>query len=159
MSYGLDFLRKTPDQSWEEALDTTEEETGADRPGARPDAEVWARIVADARQVLGEVGLHEDDDYFELDHERTGIQLSLYAASAGLTVPYWYSGAEAETVVGLVYRLALIVERHTGLAGYDPQTGLAVSDAAARPELAVQVFDQTAVMFARRGIRSPGNDH
>ncbi|GGN63283.1 hypothetical protein GCM10010112_22400 [Actinoplanes lobatus] len=156
MSYDLTFLAKSDDQDWEDALEALEEEQGDD--GGSPDRAAWDRIVADAREFLGDVELYEDGSYLELDHEATGIQLSLYAREAGIAVPYWYSGQDAERIVALIYRLGLVVERHTGLAGYDGQVGLGVAEAAGQPELAVTIFDQVARSFASRGIVSPSNE-
>jgi hypothetical protein len=159
MSYDLTFLRKNDDQSWDEALEALEERVELDADSGSPDVQAWAHIVAEARQFLGDVELHQSATFFELDHESTGIQVSLYGDEAAITVPYWYAGADAESVVGLIYQLGLIVERHTGLVGYDGQVGLAVAEASARPQLAVSCFDQVAESFARRGIASPTNDN
>ncbi|HZM80106.1 MAG TPA: hypothetical protein VFC19_30600 [Candidatus Limnocylindrales bacterium] len=150
MSFDLTFVPKSPDQSWDEALDAAEDET--DRA---PDAQAWARIVDDARQILGDIGLHAGGDYFELDHEPTGIQLSLYAGGAGITVPYWYTGAEAQEIVRTLYRLGAVIEKHTNFSGYDSQAGMPIAEAAKRPELATASFDMVAASFARRDISSP----
>jgi hypothetical protein len=58
-----------------------------------------------------------------------------------------------------MYQLGLIVERHTRLVGYDGQVGLAVTEAADQPQVAVSIFDQVAQSFARRGIANPSNDN
>jgi hypothetical protein len=159
MSYDLTFLRKNDDQSWDQALEALEERVEEDADTESPDAEAWAHIVAEVRQLLGDVELHQNAQFFELDHEPTGIQLSLYGDEAGITVPYWYAGSGAAAIVGLIYQLGLIVERHTRLVGYDGQVGLAVVEAADQPQLAVSIFDQVAQSFARRGIASPSNDN
>lgn len=157
MSYDLTFLRKNDDQSWDQALEASEERVEADPAAETPDAEAWTHIVAEAQELLGDVELQQNAQFFELDHERTGLQLSLYGDEAGITVPYWYAGSDAATIVRLIYQLGLIVERHTGLSGYDGQVGLAVAEAADQPQLAVSIFDQVAQSFARRGIASPSN--
>jgi hypothetical protein len=159
MSYDLTFLPKNDDESWEQAFEAMEERAEDDVETGSPDVEAWARIAAEARQVLGDVELHESADHFELDHEPTGIQISLFGGEAGVTVPYWYKGSDAAAIVGLIYRLGLIVERHTGLVGYDGQVELAVAEAAGQPELAVSCFDQVAQSFASRGIASPSNNN
>jgi hypothetical protein len=97
-------------------------------------------------------------DAFELSHDPTGIQLSLFGAEAGITVPYWYKGADAMVILELVYRLGHVIEKHTGMSGYDGQVGLTLAEAASRPRLSAKVFDQVADSFARRGIGSPSND-
>jgi hypothetical protein len=138
---------------------------GEPRPGARParfgpegspDARAWERILAGARDLLGEVEVHAADSWYEFTHEPTGIQVSLEATMAAITVPYWYSGARAESVLRLVYRLGQIVESATGLAGYDPQVGMPVSEAVSHLGQGVAVFDRTAAMFAQRGTRTGG---
>jgi hypothetical protein len=154
MSYDLTFLPKSADQSWEEAMAA---EAAADDDDAVPSAEVWARLLAAGREVLGEVSVYEGDGSYELDHEATGIELSYYAGEAAITVPYWYRGDDARRVVELIYRLGAAVEGATGLTGFDPQVELGIADAAARPELAVATFDQVAASFAARGIVSPSN--
>jgi hypothetical protein len=151
MSYDLMFVPKSDDQSWDEALKAAEEDDNTGRPS--PD--VWANLLAAARQVLGEVSVSENGEWYELDHEATGIQLSYYPREADITVPYWYSGERAKAIVNSIYRLAEAVEKATGFPGYDPQVDLPVSEAIAEPELAVNSFNQVAASFAERGITSP----
>lgn len=150
MSFDLTFVRKSADQSWDDALNAAEDETDG-----VPDARAWGRIIDDARQILGVIDLHEGGDYFELDHEPTGIQVSLYADEAAVTVPYWYKGAQAQEIVRTLYRLAAVIEEHTELSGYDEQADLPVAEAAERPELAAASFDMVAASLARHGISSP----
>jgi hypothetical protein len=153
MSYDLALLRKGADQSWDDALLGAED----DASGNLPAGDVWAAIVAAAERVLGAVSTQTGGHSYELGHEPTGIDLSLYANGAAITVPYWYKGERAEAIVRAMYELSRIVEQRTGLTGYDLQTELSVEDSAARLELAVAIFDQAAASFARRGIRSPSN--
>ncbi|XVV09188.1 hypothetical protein ACQP2X_30620 [Actinoplanes sp. CA-131856] len=150
MSYDLIFLHKADGQSWEEAIEADEEQV-ADGPGKMPDSQMWASVLEGAREILGEVTEFRGDDYYELDHEPTGIQLSLYSKSAAIAVPYWYSGSDATRIVEALYDLARVVERHTGLKGYDRQTGSPTAEA--RPDAAAAVFDQVAVSLGRRGSR------
>lgn len=154
MSFDLTFVRKSDDQSWEDALDSVDD---YETDGA-PDALAWARIVDGARQILGDIELHDGGDYFELGHEPTGIQLSLYAGEAAINVPYWYSGAEAQEIVRTVYRLAAVIEEHTDFSGYDEQVDMPVAEVAHRPELAIASFDMVADSLGRRGISTPGLD-
>ncbi|WP_433060754.1 hypothetical protein [Dactylosporangium sp. CS-033363] len=145
MSYDLTFLHKPADVSWDDLRDAEED---ADLSDEAPDAAQWAAITAAATQLLGEVELHAGEAFFELDHNPTGLQLTLYAGSAAITVPYWHQGPDAQRVVRTMYDLAAIVERHTGLTGYDPQ--LERPTAEASPEHAVTIFDQTAAILRRR---------
>ncbi|MFD6261180.1 hypothetical protein ACFWDK_27675 [Micromonospora chalcea] len=153
MSYDLIFVPRGNDQSWEDSLEAAEEADTAEPPRA----EAWDRIVATARQVLGEVSVFEGADNYELTHEPTGVQVSYYADEVSVTVPYWYRGGDARAVVTAVYQLGAAVEAVTGLSGYDPQVELPLAEAAARPELAVAAFDEVAGSFARRGVSSPSN--
>jgi hypothetical protein len=103
MSYDLMFLRKDDDQSWDEVLEEAEEWEAEDGTGGPPDAAAWALIVTDARRILGaEVEEFRSAEAFELSHGPTGIQVSLYNAEAGITVPYWYKGADAMVIIELV---------------------------------------------------------
>ncbi|MFI5490518.1 hypothetical protein [Micromonospora echinaurantiaca] len=153
MSYDLIFVPLSDDQSWDDAVEAAEEADSDERPSG----EAWARLVVAARQVLGEVSVFEGAHNYELTHEPTGIQVSYYAAEAGITVPYWYRGGDAQAVVTAMYQLGEAVQAVTGLPGYDPQLELPLSDALARPELAVRVFDEAADSFAERGTSSPSN--
>jgi hypothetical protein len=154
MSYDLTFLPKPADQSWVEALAAVGSE-----PGGLPDPEVWERLVASARQLLGDVDVFVDDDHFELVDLPTGIQLSYFPSEAGIEVPYWYHGTDAQAVVRMVYRLGRVVEAITGFAGYDPQLELNLADATERMGLAVAIFDQVAADSAEYGRPNRAGDH
>ncbi|MEV4140821.1 hypothetical protein AB0J72_52725 [Dactylosporangium sp. NPDC049742] len=147
MSYDLTFLLKdSASPSDAEDVEDGEgwDDDDDDEALEAPDGVAWERIVEESRSVLGDVDVRRHDGYFELDHEPTGIQVSLYADEAGVTVPYWYSGAEAEAIVRVMYQIGEIVERCTGMAGRDEQVGLPVADAAGRQQLAVSVFNHVS---------------
>lgn len=158
MSYDLTFLPKTEDQTWDEALDASEQRVVASMrsgaPSAGYDPEVWARLVAAAREELGEIEVFEGDESAVVSHD-SGIQLSLYAHEAAMTVPYWYGGEEAEAVMARVFRLATVVERETGLQGYDSQLGLPLAEAAAELGLSRGTFDRVAEAMAGMGLGPP----
>jgi hypothetical protein len=158
MSYDLIFAPKTDDQSWEEALEALQEAGDGDDEGDPVSPEVWAGLLEAAQQVLGEVEVTEDDDYYELKEESTGIELSYFPGNVEITTPYGYSGDRAKTIVTSLYRLAEAVQEITGLPGYDPQVELPVSEAISQPDLAVTAFDRAAALFAERGITTPGDD-
>ncbi|GAB4070515.1 hypothetical protein GCM10028777_35900 [Angustibacter speluncae] len=158
MSYDLTFLPKTDDQTWEEALDASEQRVVASMksgaPSAGYDHEVWARLVAAAREELGEVEVFEGADHGEVSHD-SGIQLSLYGDEAAITVPYWYDGEEADAVMARVFRLAAVVERETGLQGYDPQAAMPLAEAAAEMGLSRATFDRVAEAMATTWLGPP----
>jgi hypothetical protein len=155
MSYDLNFYRRLPGESWEEAFEANED---PDRAGGRPAAEVWSRLVAQAREILGEVEIFGAAQNMELTHDPTGIQLACWSDFAAINVPYWYVGAEATAVMERVYALARAVEQETGLEGYDPQLDQPLADLAhAKAERAAQTFDfVTREMDAY--LRKPGTD-
>ena len=155
MSYDVHFYRRLPGESWEEAFEANED---PDRAGGRPAAEVWSRLVAQAREILGVVEILGAAQNMELTHDPTGIQLSCWSDFAAINVPYWYTGAEAIAVMERVYALAWAVEQETGLEGYDPQLDQSLADLAhAKADLAGQTFD-----FVTRELdaylRRPGTD-
>src|SRR5262245_34656097 len=123
-----------------------EESQRSDAAG-KPEPAIWERILAGARQVLGEISVCRSDHHDELSHESTGIQISYFGSEVGITVPYWYSGAEAESIVTTIHRLAQVVEAATGFQGYDPQLDLPLAEAASRTGQAVAAFDRVQAMF------------
>lgn len=145
MTYDLFFAARQDERSGGEPLGTAEGVGSDEAPGQ----EVWLRLVAAARQVLGEVSVSEDAREFELAHEPTAIYLNYRPNGARVTVPYWHQGADAEAVIKLVHQLGEAVQAVTGLDGYDPQLGLPLSDAVAQPELAVAILDNTSASIAR----------
>lgn len=144
MSYDLTFLARTAEQSWDEAIEAAQEVESY----GPPDVRVWRAILDGARGVLGEVDVFESDDWYELTHESTGIQVSLFAAEAGMTVPYHYAGEDAKAVLLLVYRIGRVVERATGWSGYDPQVEMPIAEAATQIGLGVATFDRVVEFLA-----------
>jgi hypothetical protein len=145
VSYDLTFVPRLPAQRWDEALDAAGE-VGA----ATPDPAAWAAILGVARDLLGDVDVHRDDDGFLLTHEPSGIQASYDGAAAAISVPYRYTGPDARAVVAQIYALGRAVEEATGLSGYDPQLDGALAEVADDPTPAVRVFDSVAAtLFGR----------
>ncbi|MEU6073480.1 hypothetical protein [Micromonospora sp. NPDC047074] len=136
MSFDLVLLPEPVGKTWKEALDS--ERKATDEP---LDSQAWDRIVAGVRDVVGEVVVLTDGNARTLTHEASGITVRVEPGEAAVNVPYWYTGAQAESVVRSVYRIGGVVAEATGLAGYDPQLGLPLVDAESRVEAAVAVFD------------------
>lgn len=120
MSHDIYFVRRDPGQSFEDALEETEESFQGD-PGPLSEGELeqWAEVLPRAREVLGDVDVYGDDTTRELMHPATGIQLSLFNGEIAIHVPDERPGDGDPDVMGMVYELALAVERTTGLEGYD----------------------------------------
>ncbi|GAA3570668.1 hypothetical protein GCM10022419_059390 [Nonomuraea rosea] len=145
MSYDLYFARREPGQSWDqvlEALDTREEP-----PPADPVA--WDSVVTQTRELLGEVRIVAYPPNWELDHESTGISVNHWEGDWEMSVPYRTHGDDARQVIDLLYRVAAIVERASGLECFDPQLGRPLAEIADR-EPAVAMFDAVADRFGRR---------
>ncbi|MDX2813319.1 hypothetical protein PV410_12245 [Streptomyces sp. PA03-5A] len=139
MSYDIYFLNRRPEQSWDDALEELEaqSEDVLDGPVTPELIDAWDRIVPQARGLLGELNLFETDETRELTHHATGIQASVFIDEVTITVPYWHMGDKAEHVLGMAYALGAIIERETGIQGYDPQVELPLSELSAPDGIAV----------------------
>ncbi len=128
MSYDIYFVRREPGQSFEDALELTEDGFDGD-PGPLTSVELeqWDRILPLARRLLGDLEEFGDATTCELLHPATGVQLSLMAGEASIAVR---RGADVDALLLMekVYSLARIVERETGLEGYDAQLAAPVSE-------------------------------
>ncbi|MGH3164318.1 MAG: hypothetical protein ACRDN0_00295 [Trebonia sp.] len=151
MSYDIYFLRRRPGQSWEDAMDILEEEAEDDEELSRP--EQWDQVVTGVRVILGDVTVADRPPDWEIDDQKTAIQVSCYAGEWSMTVPYWYDGERAEAIACQLLAIAGLICDATGLEAYDPQTEVEVTSSAWTPAKAATVFDQVAESFNQRGIR------
>jgi hypothetical protein len=128
VSYDIYFVRRDPGQSFEDALDATEESFQGDPGPLSPvELEQWDEVLPVAREVLGDAQEFRDETTRELSDQETGIELSLFNGEMAIHVPV-ANQQEGGEVMARVYQLARAVERVTGLEGYDPQTSAPVSD-------------------------------
>jgi hypothetical protein len=129
VSYDIYFVRRDPGQSFEDALDETEESFEGDPGPLSPvELEQWDDVLPAAREVLGDFEEFADAKTRELRDPRTGIQLSLFNGEMAIHVPFADDGEQSADVMAKVRRLARAVERVTGLEGYDPQMGEPVTE-------------------------------
>jgi hypothetical protein len=129
VSYDIYFVRRDPGQSFEDALDATEDSFEGDPGPLSPvELEQWDEVLPAAREVLGSVEEFADETTRELKDPTTGIQLSLFNGEMAIHVPYGDNSEESVSVMARVYDLARAVERATGLEGYDPQLDEPISD-------------------------------
>jgi hypothetical protein len=129
VSYDIYFVRRDPGQSFDDALDATEESYDGDPgPLGAADLEQWDRITTRARQILDGVDESGTEMSRDLSDSVTGIQLSMIADEVTITVPSDRSDHDAVTLMAKVYALARVVEDETGLEGYDPQLQEPVTD-------------------------------
>jgi hypothetical protein len=148
VSYDLIFLRRAADQSWSEVFDADDDDDDDDT--ALPDADQWRRIVVRAQDELGDIEAIESDEFYEIDHEPTSIQLTLFRNSGEMNTPYGAVGAGAVRTLTAMYQLAAIVEAETGLECYDPQVELPLRDAAADHDLGLASFELAGRLLGRR---------
>ena len=96
----------------------------------------------------------EDEDHIELNLD--AMQISVYARSAAITVPYWFEGADAERVMARAFEYARVLAETCGYTVWDPQTESVVedgSDAAAAGSIMSQISGQLDEFAARRSVR------
>jgi hypothetical protein len=145
MSYDIYFLKRDPGQSWEDAMEALEEQAAAAEVLTRPPC--WDQVVSGVRYLLGDVSVLEHPPVWEIDHERTGIQVSCFSREWSITVPYW-SDAATVVITGHLRAIAGIVQTATGLEAYDPQVEIAVTTDEWTAQQAASVFDQAESLDA-----------
>lgn len=135
MSYDIYFVRRDPGESFEDALDNTEDSFRSGGPGPLSSAELeqWDRILRHAREIFGEIEEFGDQSTRELSHGPTGVQLSIFSGEVSLRVRDPAPDQDEVSIMEKVYVLARAVEAETGLEGFDPQLSEPVTDAPQTP--------------------------
>ena len=151
MSYDIYFLKRNPGQSWEDAMEALEAQAADPEVLTRPSC--WDRVVSGVRDILGEVSVLENPPVWEIDHARTGIQVSCFSREWSITVPYWSDGDAAVAITGHLRAIAGVVQTATGLEAYDPQVEIAVTTDEWTEQQAASVFDQVAEIFTTGGTK------
>jgi hypothetical protein len=121
VSFDLCFLSKQPGKTWRDAIDGIEESAATNAPLSNKEIALWPRLEEGVRQILPESQLFVGDNNRTLSDDKTGIQVTLFPDELTLTIPYWYTGTEAEGMVQLLRQVASIIEDVSGLTAYDPQ--------------------------------------
>jgi hypothetical protein len=122
MSFDLYFLARQPGQSWEDAMAALEDDDLGDvQPLDDAAVQTWNRIKGALESVIPDAKEFAGETNRELDDDATGIQVYMFAGELIVTVPYWYTGSDAERVVEVLGQIAAKVEEATGLTAYDPQ--------------------------------------
>jgi hypothetical protein len=133
MSYDLEAFHLPPGTDpgdYESELD--------DRPPTPEERAAMERLGEAVLAVDPSAERHDGDDFIEIDTE-DAIQVSLYANEAGISVPYWYEGEQAEAVMARVFEYAAVLREIGGYTVYDPQTGEVVEGPAGRHSYAAGV--------------------
>src|SRR5262245_26076265 len=121
MSFDLYFLVLGPGETWQEARDRLEEAAASPTGLDDQDLAQWDAVRAAVGPLLPGAEEFSSDGRRELSDDGSGIQLALSHAELSLTVPYWYSGPEAQAMVERLRAVTAAVERATQLTAYDPQ--------------------------------------
>lgn len=153
MSYDLDAFRPRAglsarehyeSEAFEESLLANAEPT----PGLR----AAMMRLADALHALDPTAERRDDGGC-IEISTDAVQVSLYAGGSSVTLPYWFTGAEADAAVTHAFACARVLRDTGGYAVYDPQTGLKVGEdgdeAAAR-----EAYAQGAAALAEQDRRA-----
>lgn len=121
MSFDLYFLAREAEQSWEDAMEALEENAETETPLDEETLATWEWVKAGLTSVLPNAEEFVSATNRELTHGATGIQVSIFDGELCLSVPYWYTGPDAQRMVGILRAAAAAVEQATGLTAYDPQ--------------------------------------
>jgi hypothetical protein len=127
MSYDVTFIRKSERQTWQEAIDANEARSISRQPWNAPATEAaqseWNRIAGLLLESHPGLSVYQAPHTLELSDIETGLQVSLYEGEAAITIPYGRSPDTVKQAMTTAKRLTYIIERETGLLGYDPQRG------------------------------------
>lgn len=121
VSFDLYFLTLSPGETWQDAMDRLEEAAGTQAGLDDQDLARWAAVRRDVEPLLPDAEEFSGESHRELNDDASGIQLSLSRRELSLTIPYWYSGPDAQAMVKRLRAVAVAVEGATGLTAYDPQ--------------------------------------
>lgn len=90
---------------------------------ALDDADIasWDSVRARVAVFLPDAETFQGRAHRQLSDDATGIQISLSPGELSLTVPYWYSGPDAQRLIAVLRSVVLAIEDETGLTAYDPQ--------------------------------------
>ncbi|MGM9380286.1 hypothetical protein [Streptomyces antibioticus] len=144
MSYDIYFLDRREEQSWDDVVQAMSEASGSDsEPISGELLAAWERIVPQAQALLGDVEITEyEQESRDLSHSGTGIDVSVFSDEVSITVPYWHTGDAAADVFHKVLALSAVVEKETGLTGYDPQLECPVAEVT--PDCAIGMMSRTS---------------
>ena len=148
VSFDLYFLSLRPGETWADVMARREESAAEQAPLDDADLACWDSVCARLAALLPDAETFQGGAHRELSDDVTGIQVSLFHGELSLSVPYWYSGSEAQALIALLREVVLAIQAETGLTAYDPQADgapfIGGGDAAA-----AQTFDRVRDALAR----------
>jgi hypothetical protein len=124
VSYDLYALRVPTGMTVEDALEAQEEEV--DRKPTSTERAAMERLADALTEVDPNAERFDGGDLIELTGE--AVQVSVFATSAGLSVPYWFDEAEADPVLERALEYARVLREAGGYTIYDPQLGETLDD-------------------------------
>ena len=151
MSFDLCFMRLEPGETWQDAMERLEEAAEEERALDDDELARWQAVRGSVQPLLAGAEEFSGESFRELSHDATGIQLRLSPGELSLTVPYWYSGPDAQELVARLRSVAAAVEHATGLTAYDPQADAPFLGAG--EDTAAATFDQVDA-----ALRSPRSE-
>ena len=122
MSYDLDAFPLPPGRSAQEFVESSDREEHADDE-TPPNAEERAAMERAAVALL-EIDRFaerfEDEETIEITSE--SVQVTNFAREAGISVPYWFEGDEADAALERAFAYARVLAEMLGYTVWDPQT-------------------------------------
>jgi hypothetical protein len=128
VSFDLYFVTLGLGETWQDAMDRMEASAGDERALDEQELARWDAILDQVRPLLPDAEEFTGESHRELSDDASGMQLTLSPGELSLTVPYWYSGPDAQAMVDRLRSVAVAVENATGLTAYDPQADAAFID-------------------------------
>lgn len=151
MSFDLYFVSLNAGETWQDAMDRLEEAASDERALDEQELARWEAVLNQVRPLLPDAEEFAGESHRELSDDASGMQLTLSPGELSLTIPYWYSGPDAQVMVDRLRSVARAVEEATGLTAYDPQADAAFIDAG--DQTAAATFDQVEVSLSGAGVQ------
>ncbi|MGH9226716.1 MAG: hypothetical protein ACRD2W_23665 [Acidimicrobiales bacterium] len=120
-TFDLYFVTFPRHGDWSGVMLDIERSPWRTQPFDDKDHELWQKMAARVGALLPGSEVRSIAGMHELTHARSGIQFSYVPGGVVLTVPYWYTGDDADRLVRLLQRIAQAIEVETSLIAYDPQ--------------------------------------
>ena len=146
MSYDLDAFRLPPGRSAREFIESGDREALTDDESPPTEAERIAMERAAAALLALDPGAERLDDEGWIEITSGTIQIMLSPREAGITVPYWYEGEEADAVLERMFAYARVLAGELGYTVWDPQNDTIVDPAAPDRAAASERYDEGVAM-------------
>jgi hypothetical protein len=157
VSFDLYFVAVSPGETFQDAMDRLEQLAAEESELGAADVERWQTVLDQVRPLLPDAEEFAGESHRELSDVATGMQLSFAPGELSLTIPYWYTGPEAQAIVDRLRSVVLAVEAATGLTAYDPQADAPFVHAG--HQTAAAAFDQVDASLrggAARAVSAEG---